>query len=122
MADIWSSLIQHAGSGVRTDVLRALLWPMAMLFTGLLGGVATNAPFWLLVTLATLLVLFFFLYFGFYTFFAINDRDALRSERYNLKRLEIEHGVLGDSETGLLEDVQPSRSLPSSATITVGEA
>jgi hypothetical protein len=33
----------------------------------------------------------------------INDRDALRSEKYSLNKMAVEHGLLGDSTAGVFD-------------------
>jgi hypothetical protein len=39
----------------------------------------------------------------------INDPDALRSERYTLQKLAIEHHLIGDSATGILSDTESNK-------------
>jgi hypothetical protein len=87
----------------RSDVLRALIWPIGILMTATLGLTFAKAPDWLLIVFAVLVVLSILLYGAAYTFCLINDRDALRSEKYSLHKMAIEHGVYGDSRIGLIE-------------------
>ena len=42
------------------------------------------------------------LYFIAFSFCLIKDRDALRSETYSLHKIAIEHGLTGDSITGVI--------------------
>lgn len=87
----------------RSDVLKALIWPMGILLTATLGSVAVKAPIWLTVIFTVLFVLVALLYGSAYLFCLLNDRDALRSERYSLHKLAIEAGVYGDSRVGLID-------------------
>lgn len=74
-----------------------------MLLIALVWAAIKDAPFFLLVLLSILLVLFMLLYAGAYVLFGLKDPNLLRSERYNIEKMAIEHGILGDSVTGLIE-------------------
>lgn len=91
----------------RSDILRALIWPIGILMTGIVGLVGTGAPHWLLVLFSALFVGGMMLYGGAYLYCLINDRDSLRSETYTLHKMAIEHGIYGDSRTGLIEPGDP---------------
>jgi hypothetical protein len=69
---------------LRSDVLRALIWPLGILMLATLGLVHAGAPHWLLVVFSVLFVLCALLYGASYVFCLINDRDSLRSEKYSL--------------------------------------
>jgi|SRR5580700_1689692 hypothetical protein len=96
----------------RTDVLRALIWPIGILMIATLGLVYAKAPEWLLIIFAAMLVGSMFLYCASYVFCLINDRDALRSERYSLNKLAIEHGIYGDSVIGMKAVQDQPQALP----------
>ena len=85
----------------RTDALRPMIWPIAGLLTALTVGMTVGAPKWLLISLAGALGIMLLAYVVSYVFFAIKAPDALRSEKYMLHKMAIEHGLLGDSQTGL---------------------
>ena len=85
----------------RTDALRPLVWPVAGLLAALSVAIAERAPGWLLISLAVALGVILSVYIGHYTYFAVTDPDALRSEKYKLQKMAIEHGLLGDSQIGL---------------------
>jgi hypothetical protein len=95
---------QMNGTLSRSDVLKALVWPMGILVSSTVALVAWKAPVWVIVVMVVLLMLFVLLYGGAYVFCLINDRDALRSERYTLHKMAIEHGVYGDSRIGFLNN------------------
>lgn len=97
----------------RSDILRALIWPVGILMMATVSLVVADAPSWLLITFAALFVLTIVLYGASYVFCLFTDRDALRSEKYALDKIAIEHGIYGDSQTGLIEP-DPA-DLPTSA-------
>jgi hypothetical protein len=92
----------------RSDVLRPLHIMLGTLVLLLLGLSATKAPEWLLsyaaygfgATVALELIAYLFCLFI--------DRDALRSERYQLQKMAIQARLLGDEASGMfeLEEVQ----------------
>ena len=41
-------------------------------------------------------------YFVAFSYCLVKDRDALRSETYSLHKIAIEHGLVGDSITGVI--------------------
>ncbi|PTQ64872.1 hypothetical protein C8J45_102228 [Sphingomonas sp. PP-CE-3G-477] len=58
---------------------------------------------WLLVVLAIITVGVSGVFGYSYIYCLHQDRDALRSESYNIEKLAIQHGVLGDSKAGIIE-------------------
>ncbi len=74
---------------------------------------ATNA---LVILLGILLVLFMLLYAGAYILFAFKDPNLLRSEKYNIEKLAIERGVLGDSTQGLIDGQDQPKSISDETT------
>lgn len=101
MAEFWATVAQQIGGGSRTDVLRALIWPNALILIALVWSATKGAPLFLLILLSALLVAFMLLYAGAYVLFGIKDPNLLRSERYNIEKMAIEQGLLGDSLSGL---------------------
>lgn len=97
----------------RTDALRPLVWPIAGLLLALSGSVGFGAPSWAIVVEVVLIALLVTAYLGAYCYFAINDPDALRSEKYKLQKLAIEHGLFGDSLSGLREisSAEPAKTI-----------
>jgi hypothetical protein len=102
MTEMWAKIAQQIGGGSRTDVLRSLVWPNAMLLAALIWLSSKGAPVALLVFLGILLTGFMLLYAGAYIAFGLKDPNLLRSEQYNIKKMAIERGMLGDSSTGLV--------------------
>jgi energy-coupling factor transporter transmembrane protein EcfT len=106
----------------RTDALRPLIWPIAGLLFAICVSVSAKAPVWLLIVFSVVLCTLLLAYIGGYAYFAVKDPDALRSEKYKLQKMAIEHGFLGDSLSGLKQmndmppvktiSVEPTKSLP----------
>ena len=101
-------LRQHMSAEfTRSDVLRALMWPMLVLLAAMVG-LAGRVPTWILTDLFYMLCASVGLYGLTYVVCFFLDRDALRSEKYTLQKMAIERGVYGDSQHGLL----PAKELP----------
>lgn len=73
----------------------------------LLGAISItawkNIDSWILIALMIFFGILFITYIGSYIFLLFKDRDALRSESYSLSKMAIEHGLIGDNLTGLME-------------------
>ena len=87
----------------RSDVLKPIAWLVGLLVTLTLGLAFGRVPHWLLMVSASLLGVSVALYVGAYLFCLLMDRDALRSEKYSLQKMAIEHGIYGDSRIGIIE-------------------
>lgn len=88
----------------RSDALRPLVLPLGLLATTFLGLVWAKAPQWALVVVGILFAMIVCVYAGIYIWFALNNADALRSERYSLHKIAIAKGLYGDSNIGLLDE------------------
>jgi membrane protein YdbS with pleckstrin-like domain len=87
----------------RSDILRPLAWLVGTLFVGSLGAFYIGAPWWFSTMLAVLLAVAVLLQIFTYIYCLFTDKDALRSEKYSLHKMAIEHGIYGDSHTGLID-------------------
>lgn len=106
-----STLREHMQAELtRTDALRPLIWPIAGLLIAITGALTAHAPEWLLVVLVSAVGIALVVYVGAFIYFAAKDPDALRSEKYKLHKLAIEHGLYGDSSIGLIDAKQTSPS------------
>ena len=85
----------------RSDVLKPLAWLVGILALATVLMLATKAPEWMLQWMILSLVGTIILYAFAYVFCLIMDRDALRSEKYSLNKMAIEHGLIGDSSGGM---------------------
>jgi hypothetical protein len=113
---IRSFLQQANATGTRSTVLTDLRWFAAIAVAALLGGLKVNAPFWVLVLLASLLGLISLVYLAAYIYFGIRSPDALRSEKFTLSKLAIEKSITGDNLSGLIDPQSqntPMHKLPS---------
>lgn len=80
---ILSSLREQMSATLsRSDVLRPIAWIVGILTTTTVVMLFAKAPDWLLILMATLLVLNIFLYGFAYLFCLLKDRESLRSEKY----------------------------------------
>jgi hypothetical protein len=86
----------------RSDALKPLAWLIVIIMTTAVTLVYATAPEWLLIVSACLLSAAITLYFVAFSYCLIKDRDALRSETYSLHKIAIEHGLVGDSITGVI--------------------
>lgn len=105
----------------RSDVLKPLAWLIGLLAATMVLLVFGGAPEWLLHWTALGVVLAVLLYGAAYVFCLFKDRDALRSERYSLHKMAIEHGLIGDSAVGMFkpEEVE-SEPVEATATKQIG--
>jgi hypothetical protein len=87
----------------RSDALKPLAWLTGILTLATVLMLYAQAPQWLLLVMAILLVCSAVLYAWAYGYCLLYDRDALRSEKYSLNKMAIEHGLIGDSATGLFK-------------------
>lgn len=95
----------------RSDVLKPMSWLIGILSTATVAALFAMPPEWILVALVATLIVMTVLYALAYGFCLFADRDALRSERYSLHKMAIEHGIYGDSISGIT-DSPATRSLP----------
>jgi hypothetical protein len=101
MADFWMRFGQNFNGGSRTDVLRALVWPNAGLLAALVYASTNGASGAVVALIAILLVSFLLLYAVAYAYFGKLDPNLLRSEKYNIQKMAIEHGIYGDNISGI---------------------
>ncbi len=116
--EFFRSFLQQANAtGTRSTALTDLRWFAAIVISALLISLKFNAPDWILYALISLLGLISLIYLGAYIFFAIYDRDALRSEKYTLTKMAIEKSITGDNLSGLIDpEKPPHKQLPPSKT------
>jgi hypothetical protein len=73
-----------------------------LLVAGLIGSLSVHSVEWVQVFLAGLLSVDFLAFIGAYGYFALTNPESLRTEKFTLQKIAIEHGLVGDSTTGLL--------------------
>jgi hypothetical protein len=122
--EIVQALLQQAtSSGSRSTAMQPLCWLAGIILSGIIGSAYYNAPIWLLVTLAVFLGFCISLFLGIYTYFAIKNPDALRSEKFTLSKMAIEKNLIGDNNVGLTaiseyEDSKIVSALPSKTEVS----
>ncbi len=84
----------------RSDALRPMIWPVAICALAL-SWVGVSGPLWLSIGLGVLFAIGLISYLGAYFYCLMTNPDSLRSESYNMQKLALEHGVFGDSKTGV---------------------
>jgi hypothetical protein len=90
-------------SGARSTALQPLAWLAGILTVGLVFAPSRNAPSWVLGVFAGLLGVSVAIFLCSYIYFALNQPDALRSEKFTLSKMAIEKNLIGDNRAGLLE-------------------
>ena len=98
------ALLSHSdASGSRSTILKPLTWLLGILLAVLLAAFRLGAPAWFCYLLAGIILVAVLLFFFAYGFCLFKDRDALRSESFSLRKMEIEKGLYGDSDLGLIQ-------------------
>jgi hypothetical protein len=114
-------LIQRgAARGARPNVLASLIWVLALMAAGFVGSIAASAPALAQYLFGGLMTVSFVFIMGWYSYFALKNPDALRSERFVIQKLSIEHGLIGDSTTGLFPE-EEVRASPEAVETQPGE-
>lgn len=93
----------HKESASRSDVLKALIWPIGILLAAVISLSAVHAPDWAVVVAFCFLAVFTAIYAFAYVFCLLKNPDYLRSEQYSLNKMALEQGLYGDSSIGLIE-------------------
>jgi len=96
----------------RSDVLKALIWPLGILVSATIALVWADAPNWLLLVFVGVFVAAAALYGWSYAYCLLYDRDALRSEKFAIQKTAIERGIYGDNHVGIIEMARNVPSLP----------
>lgn len=104
-----AALLQQADAqGSRSSILKGLLWLLGIEFFGLVGLARAEKPVeWVMVVVTVMLFLTLALLGFTYVWALIKNPDLLRSERYAIKKLQIQYadnlrGVLPTGETSTL--------------------
>lgn len=102
-----NSLLQHSSAeGSKSTAMQPLAWAIGLLLTATLFAFYFKTPEWVGQILIGLCIIMVLLYIGAYIYFMLKDPDALRSERYTLKKMEIQKGFQGDNLTGILPETK----------------
>ncbi|MBY7853068.1 hypothetical protein KW429_05075 [Vibrio fluvialis] len=122
--NMFNALAQKSSSsGSRSNTLKPLSWLLGILISGIVSILYFPnkiVPLWILICFMCFIAIAFILFCGAYVYFMVKDPDALRSEKFNIEKMAIQHGMLGDSNSGILEE----REVPTTPrkAITSGDA
>jgi hypothetical protein len=106
-------LLQQAeAQGSKSTALSPIGWLFGIAVSGLLGGIYAGAPTAVTVLLSTCVGGAALLYGGAYCYFMLTNVDALRSEKFTITKLAIEHSIKGDNLTGLIDGDDLPKILP----------
>ena len=112
-AEILQSLLQHANaSGSKSTALQPLVWVITVLTTALVAAVQVQASPWIVGGLAVLAGVVVLALLAAYWHFAVKNPDYLRSERFNLTKMQIEKNQLGDTSVGFKDSYAKLPALP----------
>jgi hypothetical protein len=104
--ELISLLRQGTVQGSKSTAITPLTWALAIMMAGLVGGLKTGLPDSVIYVLCGCLVLLVLGLLGAYAYFARNNPDALRTERYTLTKLAIERRLRGDDVVGITEAIE----------------
>jgi hypothetical protein len=114
MLDFITLLHRASAYGGRSTVLKPLAWLIGICSVASIAAFHYEAPAWLGTMFGIFVALSVILYLAAYVYFALTDKDSLRSETFYIQKLAIQKGFVGDDITGYirLEDQTRTPSLP----------
>ncbi|MGC3988550.1 MAG: hypothetical protein QM796_02460 [Chthoniobacteraceae bacterium] len=107
MPDFQSLLAQALSTGSRSTTVRPLGWLVGLTLTATILAVECKADSWIKILVAVLAAVSVVAYLAAYVYFAITDKDCLRSEKYSIQKLAIQNGLVGDDTTGFMRIQNP---------------
>lgn len=104
MADQFLQTLQQAlQRNAKSTVLKSLGWLIALLLPATILASRYGMDKWLVVMFAVLDCLAILVYIAAYIFFALKDPEQLRSEKYSIQKMAIQHGFIGDDISGFFK-------------------
>ncbi|VVE15125.1 hypothetical protein PIN31115_02833 [Pandoraea iniqua] len=91
-------------SGSRSTVLQPLGWFIGISFSASVALFSVHAPIWAGAAALGLAGLGAIVYLGAYGYFAVTDKDSLRSEKYGIQKMAIQRGIVGDDLGYVIEE------------------
>ena len=108
---IRSFLQQASAQGSRSTALNPLGWALSIIFSAMIGAGVAHMPTWVLIMLGVFESFAVAAYLIAYFFLLVKDRDALRSERFQLSKMALERSVVGDNIKGFGEiEAKPEKT------------
>jgi energy-coupling factor transporter transmembrane protein EcfT len=105
----------------KSTVLHPLAVMMTVVVIATLVSFSWHLPMWVGGFFAACTGIVFLLYVYAYWYFSRTDPEQLKTEHYSLQRFAIEHGVYGDSSTGVVE-LKPTATPANVPTLSAGNA
>lgn len=90
-------LSQSDASGSKSTILKPLTGLIAVFGIIFLSALKIGAAAWVYCIITIMISLTFILFLFAYVFCLLKDRDALRSEKFSIRKMEIERGIYGDN-------------------------
>jgi len=105
MLEVFKSLLEQSTvRGSRSSALKSVQWILFIAVSGLVAVLRVGgAPTWLLVSLCIPIGLTLALFLFTFLYLLFKNPDALRSEHYELSKIALEKGYIGDNITGLIK-------------------
>jgi hypothetical protein len=97
------SIQQAWQRNAKSTVLKSLGWLIALLLPSTIAASHYGTDKWLVVMLAILVCISILVYIGAYVFFTIKNPDLLRSEKFGIQKMAIQHGLVGDDLSGFFK-------------------
>lgn len=107
-----NSIAESTAKGARSTALQPLQWVLGMLLTALSPALWLGAPAWLTAALGIAGAVVLLVLLGSYVYLLIRSPDALRSESYTLRKMEIEKGLVGDNISGVYDPASVDSNRP----------
>ena len=95
------ALEQYAAKGSRSTALKPIHWYLGVTGSVALGSIQLSAPTWITLVCVSVFGLGAVMFLAAYTYFALKNPDALRSEKYVLGKMAMEKSLMGDNLAGL---------------------
>jgi len=106
MAEFIQSLQQAFRQDSKSTVLKSLGWLISILSTATIFASRYGLDKWLVVMFAILDCIVILIYIAAYIYFAIKDPEQLRSEKFSIQKMAIQHGYVGDDLAGFFKVVK----------------
>jgi len=104
MLEVFKSLLEQSTvRGSRSSALKSVQWILGISVSGLIGALQVGAPTWLLISFCVPIGLTLALFLFTFLYLLFKNPDALRSEHYELSKIALEKGYIGDDITGLIK-------------------
>lgn len=103
--ELFRMLSEANVKATRSTALRPLVVVFISLIIATLAGAREKLTGWIVVSMGIAAALAFLALLVAYFYLLVKDRDCLRSEKYTLTKLAIEHGLLGDDVVGTFKSV-----------------